>query len=76
MTKKQERHIKATVGTILFMVLVFILLWFLKLYAVQPEQEEGIEVAFGEVQEAGGYMAEQSEAVPMPSWPPQCARLR
>ena len=67
MTKKQERHIKATVGTILFMVLVFLLLWFLKLYAVQPEQEEGIEVAFGEVQEAGGYMEEQSEAVPMPS---------
>ena len=67
MTKKQERHIKATVGTILFLLLVFLLLWFLRLYAVQPEQEEGIEVAFGEVQEAGGYMAEQSEAVPMPS---------
>ena len=49
------------------MILVFLLLWFLRLFAVIPEQEEGIEVAFGEVQEAGGYMAEQSESVPMPS---------
>ena len=67
MTKKQKRHIIATLGTILFMLLLFLLLWFIRLYAVIPEQEEGIEVAFGEVQEAGGYMAEQSEAVPMPS---------
>lgn len=67
MTKKQERHIVATIGTVLFMVLVFLLLWFLRLFAVAPEQEEGIEVAFGEVQEAGGYMPEQSEAVPLPA---------
>ena len=49
------------------MVLVFLLLWFMRLYYVQPYEEEGIEVAFGEVEDAGGYMAEQSEAVPMPS---------
>ncbi len=49
------------------MVLVFLLLWLLRLFAVAPEQEEGVEVAFGEVQEAGGYMPEQSEAVPLPS---------
>ena len=67
MTKKQERHIKATVGTILFMLLLFLLLWFVRLWAVIPEQAEGIEVAFGEVEEAGGYMAEQSEAVPLPA---------
>ena len=67
MTKKQERHIVATIGTVLFMVLVFLLLWFLRLFAVAPEQEEGIEVAFGEVEEAGGYMPEQSEAVPLPA---------
>ena len=66
MTNKQKRHIIATVGTILFMLLIFLLLWFIRLSAVVPEEEEGIEVAFGEVQEAGGYMAEQSEAVPMP----------
>ena len=66
MTKKTQRHIIASVGTVLFMVLVFLLLWFIYLTAVIPEQEEGIEVAFGEVAEAGGYMAEQSEAMPLP----------
>ena len=67
MTNKQKRHIIASVGTVLFMLLLFMLLWFIYLTAVVPEEEEGIEVAFGEVEEAGGYMAEQSEAVPMPS---------
>ena len=67
MTKKQKRNIIASIGTILFMALVFLLLWFLRLYAILPDEDEGIEVAFGEVEEAGGYMSEQSEAVPMPS---------
>ena len=67
MTKKQKRHIIASAGTALFLLLLFLLLWFVYLTAIVPEQEEGVEVAFGEVQEAGGYMAEQSEAVPMPS---------
>lgn len=67
MTKKQERHIVATVGTTVFLVLLFLLLWFLRLYAVAPEQEEGVEIAFGEVEEAGGYMAQENEAVPLPA---------
>ena len=49
------------------MIVLFLLLWFIYLTAVVPEQEEGIEVAFGEVAEAGGYMAEQSEAMPVPA---------
>ena len=49
------------------MLLLFLLLWFITLTAFKPEEEEGIEIAFGEVQEAGGYMAQQSEAVPMPA---------
>ena len=49
------------------MLLLFLILWFVRLFAVVPEQEEGVEVAFGEVAEAGGYMAEQSEAVPLPT---------
>lgn len=48
------------------MLLVFLILWFVYLTAVVPEQEEGVEVAFGEVMEAGGYMSEQSESVPVP----------
>lgn len=67
MKRDTERHIKATVGTVLFMVLVFLLLWFIRLYAVIPQEEEGIEIAFGEVQEAGGYMAQQSEMMLVPS---------
>ena len=49
------------------MLLVFLLLWFIYLTAVVPEEQEGVEIAFGEVAEAGGYMAEQSESVPMPT---------
>lgn len=50
MTKKQERHIVASVGTALFMLLVFLLLWFIYLTPVVPEEQEGVEVAFGEVE--------------------------
>ena len=67
MNKKQKRHIIASAGTVLFMLLVFLLLWFVYLNANVPEQEEGIEVAFGEVKEAGGFMAKQSEAAPLPT---------
>ena len=67
MTNKTKRHIIASVGTVLFMLLLFLLLWFITLTAFKPEEEEGIEIAFGEVHEAGGYMAQQSEAVPMPA---------
>lgn len=76
MTKKQQRHIIASIGTLLFLIIVFLLLWFVYMTAVIPEEEEGIEIAFGQVEEAGGFMAEQSEAVPLPSEsaaPPQAA---
>ena len=51
MTKKQERHTVATIGTILFLLIVGLLLWFIRLKAVAPEQEEGIEIAFVEPEE-------------------------
>lgn len=76
MTKKQQRHIIASIGTLLFLIIVFLLLWFVYMTAIIPEEEEGIEIAFGQVEEAGGFMAEQSEAVPLPSEsaaPPQAA---
>ena len=76
MTKKQQRHIIASIGTLLFLIILFLLLWFVYMTAVIPEEEEGIEIAFGQVEEAGGFMAEQSEAVPLPSEsaaPPQAA---
>ena len=74
--EKQQRHIIASIGTLLFLIILFLLLWFVYMTAVIPEEEEGIEIAFGQVEEAGGFMAEQSEAVPLPSEsaaPPQAA---
>ena len=67
MTQKTKRHIIASVGTALVMFLLFLLLWFVYLTAYVPEEEEGVEIAFGEVEEAGGYMAEQLEAMPLPA---------
>jgi len=73
MTKKQERHIIATVGTVLFLLLVFLILWFCYLTAVAPEQEEGVEVEFAEIEEVeepeeepsmSAYAEEPSEAAP------------
>ncbi len=72
MTKKQERHIIATVGTVLFLLLVFLILWFCYLTAVAPEQEEGVEVEFAEIEEEdepyepslSAYAEEPSEAAP------------
>ena len=72
MTKKQQRHIIATAGTVLFLLLVFLLLWFCCLTAVAPEQAEGVEVEFAEIEEldepdepsSSAYAEEPSEAAP------------
>ena len=71
MNKKTERHIVATLGTILFMLILFLLLWVMQLTAVVPEPEEGIEIAFVEKEEieepssrAGAYSEEPTEAAP------------
>ena len=67
MTKKTERHIWAAVGTFLFMLLVLLLLWFVRLYAVAPEQEEGIELAFQEeMPDTGGYPSDAPDPSPVP----------
>ena len=72
MTKKQERHITASVGTALFMLLVFLILWFGYMRAVAPEEDEGVEIEFAELEEAeepaeasaAAYAPEPSEAAP------------
>ena len=72
MTKKQQRHIIASVGTVLFLLLVFLILWFCYLTAVAPEQEDGVEVEFAEIEELdepeepslSAYAEEPSEAAP------------
>ena len=67
MTKKQERHITAATGTILFLLIVGLLLWFIRLEVVAPEQEEGIEIAFAEeVPNTGGYRSETVDPTAVP----------
>ena len=72
MNKTQKRHIIASVGTALFLLLVVLILWFCYLTAVAPEQDEGVEVEFAELEEleepeepsASAYAPEPSEAAP------------
>ena len=68
MTRKQERHTIAAIGTVLFLLLVLLLLWFVRIYAVAPEQEEGIELAFleEEIPETGGYPSDAPNPSPVP----------
>ena len=54
MSKKYQSHIIAFVGTIIALILVFLLLWFLHLKYVKPVEDEGIEITLGEVEEGGG----------------------
>lgn len=68
MSTKQRAHITAAIGTILLMVLLWLLLWFIYLGIPRDEEEDlGVEVAFGQVEEAGGYESRQSESVPLES---------
>lgn len=67
MTKERQNKIIAAIIAFIFMILLWLLLWFIYIGIPQPEEDEGIEVAFGVVEDAGGYMAQQSEAVPIPA---------
>ena len=51
MKKRQERHIVASVSTAIILVLVGLLLWYLRMTAVVPEQEQGIELEVVEAEE-------------------------
>jgi hypothetical protein len=52
--EKYKSHIIAALGTLLFMGLVFLLLWFLQLDFVEPVEDEGIVVTFGYAEDGGG----------------------
>ncbi len=85
MTKKQERHIIASLGTLIVMSLLFLLLWFLRLSAVVPE-EEGVEIEFAELNEeeftepasrGSSYAEQPTEAAPAaPSSPAKEINMR
>ena len=72
MNKKTERHIVASLGTLIVMSLLFLLLWVLRLSAVVPE-EEGVEIEFAELNEeeftepashGASYAEQPTEAAP------------
>jgi TonB family protein len=68
MTKKQERHIIASIGTVLFLLLLALILWYARLYAVVPENEEGIEIAFlEESPDTGGAPSTVPNPSPTPA---------
>jgi len=70
--KLQEKsNTIATIGTVILMVLLFLLLWFVYLNVPQPEEDEGVMVSFGEVMEEGGGMP--TEPVYAPSEPQEAA---
>lgn len=73
MTIKQRANIEAALGTIIFMILLFLLLWFVYLAKPELPEDEGIEVAFGVAEEGGGYEEQQSEVVPVVTTPPPSA---
>lgn len=71
MTLKQKSNIIASIGTLVALLLLFLLLWFVYMGAPVLPEDEGIEVAFGEVQEAGGSEPNpEAQSVPMESVAP------
>ena len=71
MTLKQKSNIIAAAGTVIALLLLFLLLWYVSMGAPVLPEEEGIEVAFGDVQEAGGSEPNpEQQSVPMESVAP------
>ncbi len=71
MTLKQKSNIIASIGTLVALLLLFLLLWFVYMGAPVLPEDEGIEVAFGDVREAGGFQPEpEHQSTPMESVTP------
>lgn len=68
--KQYESHIWGVVASIVTMLLLFLLLWFVYFDRPHVDEEEGIEVVYGDELEAGNDMQEPVgapvEAVPAP----------
>ncbi len=64
MPQQKKSHIVASVGTAIFLLLIFLLLWFIYIDAPQREEDEGIMVSFGNVDDAGGMQAEPAVSAP------------
>lgn len=76
MTKNIQSHIIASIGTVLSLLLIFFLLWWLQVKAPVQIEDEGIVVAFGDAEEGGGMpdvrpldAITQVEQIPAPAAP-------
>jgi len=73
MVTNRRANIIASIGTLLVMLMIFLLLWFIRIYSVREREEEGIEVAFGVAEEGGGFQPMESETAPSSSVAPAAA---
>lgn len=62
MQNNKKSKIIASIGTVLFMLLVFLLLWFVYIGAPVQDEDPGIEVAFGKVEDLTSAPAESAPA--------------
>ncbi len=67
MKTEHKSHIIASAGTLVFLIGVFALLWFLSLSAPQVQEDEGIVVAFGQEEQGEGS---KPEPLPLPQTQP------
>ena len=67
MTKKQQRNIIASIGTVLFMGLVILLLWLMQLTANKAAEKEYVEVVFEELEEQEEPEIPEVKPEPAPS---------
>lgn len=74
MSKQSQSHIIASVGTVLTMLLMFLLLYWLQVQVPEQLEDEGIVVAFGNADDGGGMPdarpvepLTQEEQVPAPT---------
>ena len=70
MVSKRRSHTIASIGTLLVMLIVFLILWFVCITSVSEPEDEGIEVAFGVAENGGGYQPQESESAPSSSVAP------
>ncbi len=59
MVSSKKSNTIAAIGTIIFMLLVFLVLWLITIERNKEMEDEGIEVAFGTADDGGGYQPEQ-----------------
>ncbi len=66
MQQQTKSHIIASVGTLVFLLLLFLFSWFFMIHVPQIEEDEGIMISFGDVEMAGG-MGEQAMMASTPA---------